>query len=112
MDRARSRSLPPMSVSAPIWPAPEAFLAAERPAAPTLLFAPATLTTSARRFLDDFPGLTSYAVKANPEPSVILGLAAAGVRAFDVASAAEIALLRRIAPEAALHYHNPVKARG
>jgi ornithine decarboxylase len=112
MVRARNRSSPPMSVSAPIWATPEAFLAAERPEAPTLLFAPAALTASARRFLDGFPGLTSYAVKANPEPAVILGLAAAGVRAFDVASAAEVRLLRRLVPEAALHYHNPVKARG
>jgi ornithine decarboxylase len=100
-----------MSVAAPIWASPEAYLAAERPDAPTLLFAPAALTARARLFLDGFPGLTSYAVKANPDPTVLMGLLAAGVRAFDVASAAEIATLRRLAPEAALHYHNPVKAR-
>jgi ornithine decarboxylase len=101
-----------MSVAAPIWSSPEAYIAAERPDAPTLLFAPAALTASARRFLDGFPGLTTYAVKANPDPAVLMGLLGAGVRAFDVASAAEVALLRRLAPEAALHYHNPVKARG
>jgi ornithine decarboxylase len=100
-----------MTTTAPIWRSPEACLAAERPDAPVLFFAPAVLTATARRFLAGFPGLTTYAVKANSEPAVVMTLIAAGVRAFDVASPAEIALVRRLAPEAALHYHNPVKAR-
>ena len=100
-----------MSVAAPIWPAPEAYLAAERPVEPVLFFAPAELTRAARRFLDGFPGLVTYAVKANPEPAVLMGLLSAGVRGFDVASPAEIAAVRRLSPDAALHYHNPVKAR-
>jgi ornithine decarboxylase len=101
-----------MSVAAPIWRSPEACLAAERPDGPMLFFAPQALTRSARRFLDGFPGLVTYAVKANPEPAVLLGLIGAGVRAFDVASCAEIDAVRALAPDAALHYHNPVKSRG
>ncbi len=101
-----------MSVAAPIWRTPESYLAAERPDGPVLFFAPAALTESARRFLDGFPGFTTYAVKANPEPAVLLGLIAAGVRGFDVASPAEIEAVRGLAPDAALHYHNPVKSRG
>jgi ornithine decarboxylase len=100
-----------MSVAAPLWSSPEAHLAAERPDQPTLFFAPAELGRSARRFLDGFPGLVTYAVKANPEPTVLLTLIQAGIRGFDVASPQEIALLRRLAPDAALHYHNPVKSR-
>jgi ornithine decarboxylase len=42
---------------------------------------------------------------------VIENLAAAGLRAFDVASPFEIALIRRLVPDAALHYNNPVRAR-
>jgi ornithine decarboxylase len=101
-----------MTTTAPIWRTPEAYLVAERPDAPVLFFAPAELARMARRFLTGFPGLTTYAVKANSEPVVLMTLIGAGVNAFDVASPAEIGLLRRLAPEAALHYHNPAKSRG
>jgi ornithine decarboxylase len=101
-----------MTTTASIWRSPEAYLAAERPDAPVLFFAPAELTASAKRFLSGFPGLVTYAVKANSEPSVVMGLVSAGVRAWDVASPAEIELLRRLSPESALHYHNPAKSRG
>jgi ornithine decarboxylase len=101
-----------MTTTAAIWRDPETYLAAERPDAPVLFFAPAELTASAKRFLDGFPGLVTYAVKANSEPAVVMGLISAGVRAWDVASPAEIDLLRRLSPEAALHYHNPAKSRG
>jgi ornithine decarboxylase len=36
---------------------------------------------------------------------------AAGIRGFDVASPAEIALVRSLSPSAALHYNNPVRSR-
>jgi ornithine decarboxylase len=101
-----------MTTPAEVWRTPSAYLAAERPDAPVLFFAPSALTRSARRFLDAFPGLVTYAVKANSEAPVVMGLIAAGVRAFDVASPEEIALLRRLDPDAALHYHNPAKSRG
>lgn len=101
-----------MTTTAAIWRNPEAYLAAERPDAPVLFFAPAELSASAKRFLDGFPGLVTYAVKANSEPAVVMGLISAGVRAWDVASPAEIELLRRLSPESTLHYHNPAKSRG
>ncbi len=101
-----------MSTSAPIWRTPQSYLAAERPDAPVMFFAPAELTRTARRFIDGFPGLVTYAVKANSEPAVLMGLISAGLHAFDVASPAEIALIRRLDPTAALHYHNPAKSRG
>ncbi len=100
-----------MSTTAPIWRSPEACLAAERLDAPVLFFAPSVLERAAKRFLDGFPGLTTYAVKANSEPAVLLSLIAAGVRGFDVASPDEIALVHRLAPDAAMHYHNPAKSR-
>ncbi|MFN3615455.1 MAG: type III PLP-dependent enzyme [Rubrimonas sp.] len=101
-----------MTTTAAIWRSPEAYLAAERPDAPVLFFAPALLQASAKRFLEGFPGLVTYAVKANSEPAVVMGLISAGIRGWDVASPAEIELLRRLSPDAALHYHNPAKSRG
>ncbi len=100
-----------MSQAAPLWSSVEAFAASEQPDEPVFFLSPAAVTAGARRFLDGFPGFVTYAVKANPEPAVLLGLIAAGVRGFDVASPAEIAMLRRLCPEAALHYHNPIKSR-
>ncbi|MGR3496865.1 type III PLP-dependent enzyme [Citreimonas sp.] len=68
------------------------------------------LARVARVFLTGFPGLVTYAVKANPAPAVIAGLHRAGITAFDVASPAEMALVRDAAPGAALHYHNPIRS--
>ncbi len=76
-----------------------------------LFFSPSTLQATARRFIDGFPGMVTYAVKSNPEEVVIENLAAAGIRGYDVASPHEIRMIRRIAPDAALHYNNPVRSR-
>ncbi|MBF9058961.1 type III PLP-dependent enzyme [Rhodobacterales bacterium HKCCSP123] len=90
---------------------PRDYLLAEEPDDPVLFLSPETLQATARRFLDGFPGLVTYAVKANPGEAVLGNLLAAGIRGFDVASPAEIALVRSLAPRAALHYNNPVRSR-
>ena len=100
-----------MGLSKTIWTSPSEFLRKNEPDAPVMFFSPAVLQATARRFLDGFPGLVTYAVKSNPDEMVIENLAAAGIRGYDVASPAEIRMIRRIAPEAALHYNNPVRAR-
>ncbi|MFA7432656.1 MAG: type III PLP-dependent enzyme [Gemmobacter sp.] len=100
-----------MGLTKTIWATPCEYLAHMQPGHPVLFFAPAALQARARRFLDGFPGLVTYAVKANAGESVIGNLSAAGVRGFDVASPAEVGLVRGIAPGAALHYNNPVRAR-
>ncbi|ETX27410.1 alanine racemase [Roseivivax isoporae] len=89
---------------------PESWLVREAPDAPVLFFRPDVLQATARRFLAGFPGLVTYAVKANPDPAVLANLAAAGIGAFDVASPEEMALARAAAPDAVLHYHNPVRS--
>ncbi|OIP84605.1 MAG: ornithine decarboxylase [Rhodobacterales bacterium CG2_30_65_12] len=94
-----------------VWASPEEHLRAAQPQGPVFYFAPEVLARTARRFRAGFDGLVSYAVKANPERAVLENLVAAGITAFDVASPAEIALIREIAPQAALHYNNPVRAR-
>jgi ornithine decarboxylase len=100
-----------MGLSKTIWSTPTEFLRIHQPDSPVMFFAPTVLQATARRFLDGFPGLVTYAVKSNPDESVIENLVAAGVRGFDVASPVEMRMIRRLAPEAALHYHNPVRAR-
>lgn len=100
-----------MGLSKTIWTNPSEFLRIERPVDPVMFFAPAVLQATAHRFLDGFPGLVTYAVKSNPDEMVIQNLVAAGVEGFDVASPAEIEMIARLAPTAAMHYNNPVRAR-
>jgi ornithine decarboxylase len=100
-----------MGLSKTIWADPAEHLRFHDPEHPVLFFAPAVLQATARRFLEGFPGLVTFAVKANPEEAVIQNLDAAGIRGYDVASIPEIALIRRLAPGAALHYNNPVRSQ-
>lgn len=100
-----------MGLSKTIWTSPSEYLRTQQPDNPVMFFAPAVLQATARRFIDGFPGMVTYAVKSNPDDMVIQNLVAAGVRGFDVASPGEIALIRRLAPGAAMHYNNPVRAR-
>ncbi|MBU9699913.1 type III PLP-dependent enzyme [Rhodobacteraceae bacterium HSP-20] len=100
-----------MGLSKTIWTNPTEFLRNQQPENPVLFFSPSALQAAARRFIDGFPGMVTYAVKSNPGEEVIENLAAAGVRGYDCASAFEIDLIRRLAPDAAIHYNNPVRAR-
>ncbi|TWG93326.1 ornithine decarboxylase [Mesorhizobium sp. J18] len=82
-----------------------------RPDEPIYCFRPDVLKADARRFMDLFPGKTAYAVKTNGEPMVLKTLTEAGVKAFDVASPAEFAAVRAVAPDAEMLYMHPVKAQ-
>lgn len=84
----------------------------ERPNLPVYaLFAPA-FRAAAQAFLDDFPGDTMYAVKANHALPVVDHVYNAGIRHFDVASLAEVKLVRERYPDAHLHFMAPVRIRG
>ena len=100
-----------MGLSKTIWTNPTEFLKNQQPENPVLFFAPSAVQAVARKFLDGFPGLVTYAVKSNPGEEMIENLVAAGVKGFDCASPFEIDLIRRLAPDAAIHYNNPVRAR-
>ncbi|AGT07607.1 type III PLP-dependent enzyme [Paracoccus aminophilus] len=93
-----------------IWDNPSDIIRSRAPDHPVMAFSPLALEATARRFLDGFPGQVTYAVKSNPDPSIIRVLYKTGVTGFDVASPAEIDLIGQIAPAAARHYHNPVRA--
>lgn len=100
-----------MNITSDIWNTPEDYLRSRSPDQPVHFFAPIVLQDQAKKFIDGFNGLVTYAVKANPERPVISNLVAAGITAFDVASPNEIRLLREIAPDATLHYNNPVRSK-
>lgn len=93
-----------------LWSSPRAHLLSARPDEAILYFAPEVLRRTARQFQAGFPGLVTYAVKANDAREVLENLSASGLSAFDVASPAEMRAVRRVAPDAALHYNNPVRS--
>ncbi|GAB1478578.1 type III PLP-dependent enzyme [Paracoccaceae bacterium] len=100
-----------MGLSKTIWTNPTEFLRNQQPENPVLFFAPSVVQANARRFIAGFPGLVTYAVKSNPGEEMVENLIAAGVKGFDCASPFEIDLIRRLAPDAAIHYNNPVRSR-
>ena len=100
-----------MGLSKTIWTNPTEYLRNQQPENPVLFFSPEAVQVAGRRFIDGFPGMVTYAVKSNPSEEVVENLIAAGLRGFDCASPFEIDLIRRLAPDAAVHYHNPVRSR-
>jgi ornithine decarboxylase len=94
-----------------VFPSIDAVVARARPSDPLLCLRPAVIAGAARRLVDLFPGDVLYAVKCNPEPRVLRALWAGGVRHFDCASLAEVALVRKLLPAAEVHFMHPVKSR-
>lgn len=78
---------------------------------PIVLARPHVAQRRAHAFLTQFPGQTSYAVKANPAPWLLDALAQCGVTQFDVASLPEMAAVRAAAPNATFAHTHPVKPR-
>src|SRR5262249_20912222 len=92
-------------------PTVDAVVARERPADPLLCLRPTVIAGAAQRFAAAFTGDVLYAVKCNPDPRVLRAVWAGGVRHFDCASLPEIALVRRLLPQAEVHFMHPVKSR-
>jgi ornithine decarboxylase len=82
-----------------------------KPGYPVYCLRPHELKRQAEYFLDSFPGRVMYAVKCNPHLVVLQALYDAGIRHFDTASLAEIALVREHLPQADCYFMHPVKAR-
>ena len=85
-------------------------VASLRPVQPVTLVRPHAAQRAARFFTEKFPGRSLYAVKANPSPDLLLHLWEGGVTHYDVASIAEVRLVRSTLPEATLCFMHPVKA--
>lgn len=79
------------------------------PDEPVILNRPHAAARAARFFAQKFPGKSLYAVKANPSPDLLRVLWDAGITHYDVASIAEVRLVRETLPEAVLCFMHPVK---
>ena len=101
-----------MSRHPAIWPDIRTHLKSVHPDQPVLYFDPAALRSTFRRFQEGFPGLVTFAVKANDSDAVIENLVGAGMAGFDVASPEEMAKVRAASKTAAMHYNNPVRSKG
>ncbi|APE28960.1 type III PLP-dependent enzyme [Aurantiacibacter gangjinensis] len=93
------------------YPDAKAVVRALEPDDPVILTRPHAASRAARFFVEKFPGTAMYAVKANPSPELIRILWEAGVTHYDVASIAEVRLVRSILPEAVLCFMHPVKTK-
>ncbi len=85
-------------------------VASTEPADPVFCIRPAAAQKAARWFLDHFPGEAFYAVKANPSLWLLQTLHAVGVTKFEVASIAEVRLIRSLFADAEIAFMHPVKA--
>ena len=81
------------------------------PERPVALVRPAAVSVAARWFQDNLKADVLYAVKANPSAWVIQTLVEAGITGFDVASLAEIELVRSVSDDVRLAFMHPVKSR-
>jgi ornithine decarboxylase len=79
------------------------------PDEPVILNRPHAAARAAHFFAEKFPGKSLYAVKANPSPDLLRVLWANGISHFDVASIAEVRLVRQTLPDATLCFMHPVK---
>jgi len=92
------------------YPHASAVVQALAPDEPVILNRPHAAARAACFFAEKFPGKSLYAVKANPSPELLRVLWAAGITHYDVASIAEVRLVRAVLPEAELCFMHPVKS--
>jgi len=90
-------------------PDAKAVVRALAPDEPVICNRPHAAARAARFFAENFPGKSMYAVKANPSPELLRILWDAGITHFDVASIAEVRLVRALLPQATLCFMHPVK---
>ena len=91
------------------YPDASAVIRATSPDQPVILNRPHAARRAALFFVEKFPGRTLYAVKANPSAELLRVLWDSGVTHYDVASIAEVRLVRATLPEAVLCFMHPVK---
>ena len=92
------------------FPDARSVVRALQPDEPIILNRPHAAARAARFFVEKFPGKSLYAVKANPSPDLVQILWDNGVTHYDVASIAEVRLVRATLPDATLCFMHPVKA--
>ncbi|HET9628592.1 MAG TPA: type III PLP-dependent enzyme [Novosphingobium sp.] len=91
------------------YPDASAVVRALAPDEPVIINRPQAAARAARFFVEKFPGKSLYAVKANPSPALLRVLWDSGITHYDVASIAEVRMVRATLPEAVLCFMHPVK---
>ncbi|RZV49553.1 MAG: type III PLP-dependent enzyme [Sphingomonadaceae bacterium] len=81
-----------------------------KPVQPITLVRPHAARRAARFFVENFPGKSLYAVKANPAPDLLEVLWDGGITHYDVASIGEVRIVSQTLPEATMCFMHPVKA--
>lgn len=88
----------------------KALIKATHPDESVTLVRPHAAKRAARYFVDNFPGKSLYAVKANPSPDLLKILWDEGIHHFDVASIGEVRLVKSLLPDSTLCFMHPVKS--
>ncbi len=91
------------------FPDARSIVRALAPDEPVILNRPYAASRAAIFFAQKFPGKSLYAVKANPSSDLLRILWASGITHYDVASIAEVRLVRSALPDATLCFMHPVK---
>lgn len=78
---------------------------------PLFVFRPHSLKRAIDCFARHFNGTSIYAVKTNPEPSIIRFIYDHGIRSYDVASLEEVTLIDKLCEDATIYFMHPVKSR-
>ncbi len=82
-----------------------------KPVNPVYCIRPKCIEISTNFFKKNFPGKVLYAVKTNPNETILKLIIKNGIEDFDVASINEIKLIKKLNPKAKLYFMHTVKAR-
>ena len=82
-----------------------------KPDSPVYCVRPDSIKISTEFFINNFPGKVLYAVKTNPNQTVLKHIISNGINNFDTASISEIKLIRKLKPDAHIYFMHTVKSR-
>ncbi len=82
-----------------------------KPDFPVYCLRPEAVKTSVKFFKKNFPGRVLYAVKTNPNESIIKTVINNGIKDFDVASINEIKLIKKIDNKVKVYFMHTVKSK-
>ncbi len=80
------------------------------PDRPLHLLRPKLIYARSSVFLEHFPGITAYAVRANCEPKVLAEVYSAGVDWYSCDTIEEIEVVARVLPDARIIFAHPIKS--
>ena len=82
-----------------------------KPNKPVYCIRPNSIKTSVEYFKKKFPGKVLYAVKTNPNETVLKHIIKNGIDNFDVASIDEIRLIKKLSPKSRLYFMHTIKSK-